>query len=637
MPYTLVIVESPAKCAKIESFLGSGYKCRASMGHVTELDPSAARVTAVGDSLKLEYPIAKGKAKAVQSLRASAKGARAVILAMDDDREGEAIAWHVANLLGIPIEERQRAVFHEITAPAVRGAMENLRPINMPLVYAQRARQFLDMQVGFRVSPALKRAIDCTEKVSAGRCQTPALRIIGDLHAENERAQMEIVYTPVLTPKLAGLPAMTLDRSIPNTSEALAMLEQSKTWDHKVVKRNDSPHVRQPPKPFTTSSMQQAASSQLRIGPKLAMQLAQKLYEAGRITYMRTDSEVLCADFVLKAREVLVPLYGTDAVGSQEVSSASAGAHEAIRPTDPNDQDWHEGCPKTGSLYRLIWERTMQSVMAPAEFAKAALRCSAPTGHYTASSLLECNPGWTAIGGNTADPVGHKAISSIGTGTIIPYKNIAAKAEGKNVGKHLSEAGLVKKLEDMGIGRPSTYASLVNTIQDRGYVKKGTVQARDVTVTDLMLSSAGIRATERTRKMGGAKGKLLLQSHGSRVLDSIDPTFTELFAYEFTANMEASLDRVAAGEDNWLNICRSIVESLNETAPPRPNGESSRKSEPYALLGKKRIFMRRSRYGPFLVMGKTIIGLTEEEASAMSPVGAVERFRARTRRGKSKG
>ena len=195
----------------------------------------------------------------------------------------------------------------------------------------------------------------------------------------------------------------------------------------------------------------------------------------------------------------------------------------------------------------------------------------------------------------------------------------------------------MKKLEDMGIGRPSTYASLVNTIQERGYVKKGSVQARNVTVTDLVLSHTGIRATERTRKMGGAKGKLLLQDHGSRVLDNIDPTFTELFAYQFTANMEASLDGVAAGEADWLTICRSIVESLNETAPLRPNGLSASKGAPYATLGKKRIFMRRSKYGPFLVMGKTIIGLTEDEATAMSSAGAVERFRSRPRRSKSKG
>ena len=600
------------------------------MGHVTELHYDASRITDIQDdgAISLRYPIAKGKARVVKELMRSAKTASSVILAMDDDREGEAIAWHVANLLGLPISARKRAVFHEITENAVRYAIAHLREIDLPLVEAQRARQFLDMQVGFRVSPALRQKVSTPGKVSAGRCQTPALRILGDLHTKNASAMINVVYSVRFLPKSKPLQPFDLSATFASPALARSHLERSIDFNHVITSVRITPYERKPPLPFTTSSFQQAASSQLRIPPKQAMQYAQNLYEAGRITYMRTDSTALSAEFVKSAQDYAASRFG-DAVRGPEREEGEEGAHEAIRPTKASAAPMCGGeeDAKLGSIYKLIWERSLQATMATATFDRVSVETSSPHESgavYRACALLELNPGWTVIGGNTSDEKHFKALAALPVGASLPFTRITAKGDGRGTAKYLSEAGLVKKLEELGIGRPSTYASLVSTIQDRGYAKKGTVKAQEVEVTDFALARGVIASTQRVKKMGGASGKLLVQPHGLNVLAAIHPAFTNLFEYGYTAAMERDLDEVAQGRREWTTVCRDIVSSLNVSAPPRRQVRAEPK--PYAMLGKKRIFLRRSHIGPFLVMGKRIVGLEEEEMEALTPEKAAQRF-----------
>ena len=633
MGHTLVIVESPAKCKKIEQFLGPGYVCKASMGHVTELHHDASKVTEVpnGRPLALQYPVSRGKAQAVQVLKRLASKASSVVLAMDDDREGEAIAWHVANLLNLPEEGRKRAVFHEITQQAVKEAVANLRDIDLPLVQAQRARQFLDMQVGFRVSPAIRTRVGTPGKVSAGRCQTPALRILGDLHSRNQSATLEVIYTVRLSPKQRKLQAFDLEATFDSPPLARSHLERSIDFEHKITTVRAAPYRRQPPLPFTTSSFQQAASSQLRVPPKQAMRYAQTLYEAGRITYMRTDSTILSVEFVQSAQAYVTSEFGADARGPPQ-DAGEEGAHEAIRPTKVGDMAWQDGeDPKLDSVYKLIWERAVQATMATATFDRVSVQASSPhqdSAMYKSTALREVNPGWTLIGGNAADAECHAALAALQVGEVLPFTRIAAKGDGRGTARYLSEAGLVKKLEELGIGRPSTYASLVSTIQDRGYVKKGTVKAKEVEVTDFLLARGTVTADKKVKKMGGASGKLLMQPHGLSVLAAIDPTFTSLFAYGYTASMERDLDEVARGSRDWTSVCGEVVSTLNRVAPLRAPGRT--RAKPYAMLGKKSIFLRRSRFGPFLVMGKRIIGLDEDDVPSLTPDSAAARFRGRS-------
>jgi DNA topoisomerase-1 len=570
-PYTLVIVESPAKCGKIAGFLGPNYKCIASMGHIRALEPSLESV-GIDRDFDGTYVFMKEKAKAVNAIKAAAAEAGEVILASDDDREGEAISYSIAVLLKLPLHITKRAVFHEITRPAVTRAVAEPRLIDMAKVHAQMARAQLDMMIGFTISPLLWKHV--ARGLSAGRCQTPALRLIVDREAEVTGFSTSTGW--VVTGTWNGLDAALTDEledeeSAGNYMEGLAGIDAT----IKDVKTR--PWTESAPLPLITSSLQMAASSLFRANPKTTMQVAQRLYEAGHITYMRTDKAVLGEEATEEAKATVQRLFGADFVGQARQpkggAAAAQEAHEAIRPTH-FEVDGLAGAEWTSldkNIYRLIRVRALQSVMAPARGRQATVRFAAnddPDGDFmwSASARTTDFQGWRAAGRTNelddeeaeADSQGtFAAIQSLTVGSSLSWAALAAAPRTTKAPPRFNEATLVKELEERGIGRPSTFASLIATIQEKDYVEKKTIEGRKIQVPRLSLKVGNtIQRQLVERSVGGERDRLVPTNLGTQMLAFALEHFSDLFAYEFTAAMENRLDAVADRGEPWKQVLR---------------------------------------------------------------------------------
>lgn len=590
---TLVIVESPAKCGKIEGYLGrEHYICMASYGHIREIEDGLKSIN-VDKEFETKFAIMKSKWSQVTKLRAAIADASEVILATDDDREGEAIAWHLCQVFNLSVDTTKRIIFHEITEPALKAAIAAPRTINMPVVLAQQSRQILDMIVGYKVSPVLWTYIARTN-LSAGRCQTPALRLVYENYKEIEASPSVMVYS------VAGV--FTKLNLTFNLSKELDSIEDVERLMRETAAAPDSTFTasiaapkkstRAPPRPYSTSTLQQSANTEMHMSPKDTMSAAQKLYEQGYITYMRTDSKVYSRDFVLKTREYIIKRWGNaDSADSGDTdesvllgnlsavsttgagaggggAAAAATAHEAIRPTDITRTLIPQSChPREHRLYAMIHRNTLESLMAAATVQTITMSIHSPYPRdteyrHTAEQVI--TPGWKLVAGYNTEAKEYTYIASLlttKTATALaqqtfPFKKITTKCSMRNTKSHYTEAGLVQMLEKMGIGRPSTFSSLIEKIQERGYAKVQDVRGKSLECTEFILQEdKKIEKKTDVREIGGENRKLVIQPLGIIVTEFLMEHFAPLFDYEFTKNMETQLDEIATDGMVWHELC----------------------------------------------------------------------------------
>ena len=589
MGKTLVIVESPAKCKKIESYLGEGYRCIASYGHIQGLDNSLGmRCIDVNNQFKPVYIHLSEKQQQIQRLISECGRATEVILATDDDREGEAIAWHICKVCGLSPETTKRILFHEITKPAITQAVQNPTRINMNTIYAQQARQILDFVVGYTISPILWEHISrhTKEGLSAGRCQTPALRLVYDNQKEIDESPGKKVYNTTGYFTSLNLP-FQLNHYYALEKPMETFLEESVNFEHKYICQKPRETKKQPPSPFTTSMLQQTASSMLHISPKDTMKICQKLYEGGYITYMRTDSKTLSKEFLEKIEPLIKQKYGDMYVREnlmelseriqekpkktkktkkkkEEEESTVQEAHEAIRPTDmlrdklPDTME-----PREKKMYLLIWRTTMEACMATAQYLSLSASISAYEGYqYRYSTEKVVFPGWKIVVGYEEENPIYELLLTLKSDSDIEYKKIESKVSMKELKSHYTEAKLISLLEQRGIGRPSTFSSLLDKIQERGYVKKENVKGKSISCTDYVLEDDAIEETVSQREFGNEKGKLVVQPTGYLVIEFLIKHFPDLFDYGYTKQMEDRLDKIAKAEEIWHELCNECYQDI---------------------------------------------------------------------------
>lgn len=589
---TLLIVESPAKCQKIESYLGKDkYMCLASFGHIREIEDGLKSID-VDKEFAIKFAIMSSKYAQVAKLRAAIATADEVILATDDDREGEAIAWHLCQVFNLSVLTTKRIIFHEITESALKAAVAAPRRIDMSLVLAQQARQVLDLVVGYKISPVLWTYVAHTN-LSAGRCQTPALRLIYDNYKEIEASTATMVYSVSGIFTKLNL-TFNLSREIESPESLELFIRGTAAAPDAGFRASvgaSKKASKAPPRPYSTSTLQQAASNDLHLSPKDTMFVAQKLYEQGYITYMRTDSKVYSSDFVKKAcdyirkrfadesttMDELIGNLSTVSSGSSSSSKddAAAAAHEAIRPTDVSRTLLPQSChPREHRLYSMIHRNTLESLMASAICQTLTMAISSPVGvmvngkdteceyRYTAEQIIK--PGWKLVaGGYDKDAKEYTYFASIASmssssSTVLsaPFKRIMTKCSLRNTKSHYTESGLVQLFEKMGIGRPSTFSSLIDKIQERGYVKLQDVRGKSMECREFVLTEdKKIESKTEVREIGGESRKLVIQPLGIIVIEFLIEHFAPLFEYEFTKNMENQLDEIAGGGMVWHELC----------------------------------------------------------------------------------
>ena len=599
----LLIVESPAKCKKIQGFLGAGWRVQATMGHIRSLQEDLKAIGFDPAAGKLQewtpaYEAIAAKRDAIASLRRAATGCT-VYLGADDDREGEAIAWHTCAILGLDPATTPRVTFHEITEPALKAAVASPGRIDMNKFNAQQARTMLDMLIGFTLSPCLWRSVGYKAGLSAGRCQTPALRIIYDRDLQIEAHTATFSWAVRCTSAAAATDTLLWTATKPCATEAeatvllqtlAAQLKEAKVLT--ITDRQERVATSQPPKPFITSSLQQEASSRLAMNPKVTMRAAQTLYEAGHITYMRTDNAVLSQEAVDAASAVVTAKWGAAYLGSavavaegvkkkvvkKKVADTAApvttstsvvpqqaqAAHEAIRPTHMELETVEEMSAQEQRLYTLIRNRTLQTVMAPETRDCVKLTATAAAAALQTEWDRTKFAGWRVLDAErkveeeriAGELFVARALGSLAVGQTCPWVLFTATEVRTSPLNRYTEASLIRELEHKGIGRPSTYATLVETVLDRGYVEKATIVATPVVVKglELKVSAKEPKATTKTEKAGCEKDKLRATPLGRTVIEWLLSQFDDLLAYDFTAAMESQLDEVAKGSRPWSTV-----------------------------------------------------------------------------------
>ncbi len=624
MQENLVIVESPAKAKTIEKFLGKDYKVMSSYGHIRDLKKKELSIDV--DTLNPDYEIPEEKKKVVSELKKNAKAAKKIWLASDEDREGEAISWHLCEVLGLDEENTSRIVFHEITKPAILKAIESPRHLDMNLVNAQQARRVLDRLVGFRLSPVLWRKVK--PALSAGRVQSVAVRLIVEREREIQNFQPEPYY------RLNAIFAVTsedgskneikteLNKRFKTHEEALAFLELCKQSKFTVSSITKKPLKRIPAPPFTTSTLQQEAARKLGFTVSQTMMIAQRLYEAGRITYMRTDSVNLSALAINTSKAEIERLYGTEYSKVRMYQTHSKGAqeaHEAIRPTYMENVSI-EGTSQEKRLYDLIWKRTIASQMADAQIEKTTINIALSSEDGSSQTDLQfvANGEVVAFEGflkvyfeSTDDEEGNEELSHalpvIHEGEVLERREIVSTERYSQGPNRYTEASLVRKLEELGIGRPSTYAPTISTIQQREYVQKGDRKGeeRKYAVDSLL----GLKITSKSKKeMAGAdKGKLIPTDVGIVVNDFLMENFPDIMDYNFTAKVEQEFDKIAAGEVEWNKEMKLFYENFEPEVEKVMNARSEHKAGERELgidpKSGKPVFVKIGRFGPVVQIG----------------------------------
>ena len=617
MADNLVIVESPAKAKTIQKFLGNGYVVKSSFGHIRDLQDKKLSVD-VEKGFTPEYVIPSDKKKVVAELKKAAESASTVWLASDEDREGEAISWHLYETLGLKEAQTRRIVFHEITRDAIVNAVQNPRSIDMNLVNAQQARRVLDRLVGFELSPILWRKIQ--PKLSAGRVQSVALRLVVEREKEIMGFENEAYYKVEAFFHPAGLPASVkvkavLDTRFKTLEEARAFLQDciGSTFTVSDVEKKEA--NRYPTAPFTTSTLQQEAARKLHFPVSMTMRVAQSLYERGLITYMRTDSTNLSALALGTAKKFITENFGPEYSKPRQFKTHSKGAqeaHEAIRPTFIENTEI-EGTAQEQKLYNLIWKRTVASQMADAKVLNTTLRVSSDkrSERFNAQATQVLFDGFLKLyieGTDNQDPEEEEVmLPDLQVGTPMEEKGIKAECKFTAAPPRYSEATLVKKLEELGIGRPSTYAPTIATLTTgRGYIVKGDKEGRKVAVNELELKNGGISETSRTETVGAERGKLLPQEIGMIVTDYLEKYFTDIMDYDFTANVEKEFDQIASGNLVWNEVIGEFYSPFHKKVDEvLHDGNYSHVSKDLGTDEEgNKIIAKFGKFGPYIQKGE---------------------------------
>ena len=618
MQENLVIVESPAKAKKIEEFLGKDFKVMSSYGHIRDLKKKELSI----DEKSMEpcYEIPEEKKKLVTELKATAKQAKKIWLASDEDREGEAISWHLCEVLGLDEEKTSRIVFHEITKPAILDAIQHPRHLDMNLVNAQQARRVLDRIVGFKLSPVLWRKVK--PALSAGRVQSVAVRLIVEREREIQKFKSEPYYRVnavfALINENGGATEVKaeLDQRFKTHEEVEAFLEKCKDAKFSVEAVTKKPLKRTPAPPFTTSTLQQEAARKLGFTVSQTMMVAQRLYEGGRITYMRTDSvnlSTLCSN---ASKDEIIKVYGNEYSKPRTYHTSSKGAqeaHEAIRPTYMSETSI-DGTSQEKRLYELIWKRTIASQMADAQIEKTTINIHIDntTEKFVANGEVVVFDGFLKVYRESTDEDDNAEDSThilpaMKEGDELQRREIIATEKFSLAPARYTEASLVKKLEDLGIGRPSTYAPTISTIQQREYVVKGDKQGveRNYTVDSLK----GIKITQKTKKemAGSEKGKLLPTDIGIVVNDFLMANFPNIMDYNFTAHVEQRFDDIAEGKTEWIKWMKDFDKDFEPEVKEVMNARSEHKAGERELGNDPKsgrpVFVKIGRFGPVVQRG----------------------------------
>lgn len=619
MQKNLVIVESPAKAKTIEKYLGADYKVMSSYGHIRDLKKKDFGVDL--KTFEPQYEIPADKRKVVTELRAQAKKSEAVWLASDEDREGEAISWHLAEVLGLDPKETRRIVFHEITKPAILSAIEHPRHIDLNLVDAQQARRVLDRLVGFKLSPVLWRKV--RPSLSAGRVQSVAVRLIVEREREIQQFKPESSYrvtavfeVPASNGSITLLKA-ELNKRFATRDEAQAFLEKCKEATFTIDAITTRPTKRNPAPPFTTSTLQQEAARKLGFPVAVTMRVAQSLYESGLITYMRTDSMNLSDLCLNSCGPVISSLMGDEYHQRRTYHTHSKGAqeaHEAIRPTDMNRQTI-EGDTREQRLYELIWKRTIACQMADAKLERTtvSIAVSETDEMFQATGEVVRFDGFLRVyresqgDDENANADESKLLPPMNEGEALQRREVVAQQRFSQQPARYTEASLVHKMEELGIGRPSTYAPTISTIQNREYVVKGDAEGTPRSYDQLTLQSDTISETTQSENVGSNRGKLVPTDIGLVVNDFLMEYFPEIMDYNFTANVEKQFDEVAEGKENWTEMISNFYQdfepqverTLNEKTEHRV-GERELGVDPKS---GKPVSVKIGRFGPVVQMG----------------------------------
>ena len=598
MTNSLVIVESPAKCKKIESYLGPGYKVIASFGHLRTI--SGLDAIDIKNEFKTTYSVIQEdlKLKQIEKIRSEMAKSSEVIIATDDDREGEAIGWHICDLFGLSITNTKRIIFHEITETAIQSAIAHPKRINMNIVNAQQSRQILDLLVGFTISPILWNCVSKTHdtSLSAGRCQSPALRLVYENYLDIKSSPGKIVYNTTGIFTNLNL-TFELNKQFTTSDEIRDFLEKCKCWAFLCSTTSPKKVIKKAPEPLTTSSLQQLASNELHMSPKDTMKHAQQLYEAGYITYMRTDSKKYSNEFIDSVKTYILNAHGEKYI-SQNIDSLIVGnktedepskktiaqqksipepqeAHEAIRPVNVNIRVINNEDTKTDllaksiKLYELIWKRTLESCMPSAQYNSVSAKITAPVdAEFVYKTEQPIFLGWQIVDGlkkdteQVSNDKNYQYITTLKQNVSMLPKKIDAKFTMNELKSHYTEARLVQLLEEKGIGRPSTFASLVDKIQERKYVEKQNITGKEIECIDFSLNNNLITEITAKREFGNEKNKLVIQPLGIIVIEFLLSKFDAFFNYEYTKLMEDSLDRIANGKTKWNSLCNDCFNEL---------------------------------------------------------------------------
>ena len=614
MAKNLVIVESPAKAKTIQKYLGKDFEVKSSFGHIRDLPKKGMGINL--EDFTPDYEISADKKKVVAELKAASKKAETVWLASDEDREGEAIAWHLAQELKLKSENTKRIVFHEITKNAILKAVENPREIDQNLVNAQQARRVLDRIVGFEMSPVLWKKVK--PGLSAGRVQSVAVRLI----VEREKEIRE--FKPVPSYKVEGVftnlekqeISAKLKKDFTKEQDAEDFLNQVQNIDFKVLNVDVKPAQRSASAPFTTSTLQQEASNRLGYGVTTTMRVAQRLYEEGYITYMRTDSVNLSQEAINAAKSQILKEFGEEYSQPRNYVTKSASAqeaHEAIRPTDFGVKSI--GDAQLNKLYQLIYKRTLASQMTNAKLEKTIIEIGNPElpQHFEAQGEVIVFDGFLRAYGiykneDEEQEDGDKILPKVNVGEALAYKKITAVEKFSRPVSRFTEAGLVKKLEELGIGRPSTYAPTIQTIQNREYVDKREIEPKEREIVKLTLTKTGLKKEILTEKFGGDKNKFVPTDIGIVVNDFLTTNFNEILDYGFTAKVEQDFDEIARGEEKWKDVLKNFYSSFHPKI--EDVGENADRATGERLLGQdpktgKNVYARIGRFGPMVQIGET--------------------------------
>lgn len=615
----LVIVESPAKAKTIQRYLGKDFTVKSSFGHIRDLPKKGLSID-VKHGFEPTYEISDDKQKIVSELKRATASARDVWLATDEDREGEAIAWHLCHALKLDPKKTKRIVFHEITKPAIEAAIEKPRTVDQDLVNAQQARRVLDRLVGYELSPVLWKKVRAG--LSAGRVQSVAVRLVVEREREIKDFKPTISYkvTAAFTVNGKELPA-ELAEKLPDFKAARKFLEDNVTATYRVLDIAAKPGSRNPAPPFTTSSLQQEAARRLGFSVKQTMTLAQRLYEAGHITYMRTDSTNVAETALNAMQRHITDTYGDTYYQRRHYQTKAAGAqeaHEAIRPTDFSKAKAGEDTQQQ-RLYELIFKRAVASQMAPASFDRTEVTIGVSTRkeQFVAKGEVLTFDGFLKVYGGTKEDV---ILPPVTKGSALTRKAMQAAETFSRPPARYSEASLVKKLEELGIGRPSTYAPTISTIQSRGYVEKSDLEGEERQVRTLTLTNRTIKEQVSSEVVGADRGKLLPTYLAEMTTDFLVKYFPEIIDYDFTAKVEEDFDDIAEGKREWSAMIRDFYKGFHPLVKKSETASREETSQARTLgtdpKSGKPIIARFGRYGPMLQLGET----DEDEKPQFAPL-----------------